>query len=167
MKAVIEDIVPRFKPTIESSGKTLEVSLPETPVAAVVDSEALTKILSNLVTNAIKYGRSYIRMALTADADSFQFTIANDGVIVAPEKREEIFTLFSRLEKEENGSPGTGIGLAYARNLAQMHGGTLVMDASTEENIFTLAIPLGNSEEPVAEAAPDDLEHVLKRNEGG
>lgn len=166
VKAVIEDIVPRFKPTIESSGKTLEVSLPETPVAAVVDSEALTKILSNLVTNAIKYGRSYIRMALTADADSFQFTIANDGVIVAPEKREEIFTLFSRLEKEENGSPGTGIGLAYARNLAQMHGGTLVMDASTEENIFTLAIPLGNSEEPVAEAAPDDLEHVLKRNEG-
>lgn len=168
VKAVVGELVPRFRPTVESSGKTLEVSLPEEPVRAVVDSEALTKILSNLVTNAIKYGRSYIKMTLTADADSFRFTIANDGDVVAPEKREEIFSLFSRLDKEEAnaGIPGTGIGLAYARNLAQMHGGTLIMDASTQENVFVLTIPLGAEGDQAAETVPDDLEHMLKRNEG-
>lgn len=160
IKALMQGFVPRFLPTIESSGKTLEMKLPDMPVEALVDSEAITKILSNLFTNAIKYGESYIHVELEKNDDGgFTIRFSNDGVVVAPEKREEIFGLFSRLESRETGA---GIGLSYARSLAQMHGGTLAMAPSETENIFVLAIPPGTPDEP-SQDAPEvhtDLEAI-------
>lgn len=139
IKALLQGLVPRFLPTVESSGKTLEIKLPDEPVEAVVDSEAITKILSNLFANAIKYGESYIHVELArTDDGGFTIRFSNDGIVVAPEKREEIFGLFSRLESRETGA---GIGLSYARSLAQMHNGTLAMAPSETENVFVLTVP--------------------------
>ncbi len=163
---IINSVLTRFRPTIESSGKTLEVSLPEQPVIAYADSEAITKIISNLFTNAIKYGKTFITLSLTAAPDAFSITIANDGEVVAPEKREEIFTLFMRLENNKN-IPGTGLGLAYARSLAQMHGGSLAMTDNLQINEFVLTIPLAHAAEgrkDEEEANPQNLEQMIKAN---
>ena len=136
-------------------------------MTAYVDSEAVTKIVSNLITNAIKYGRTYIDIELLTTPQDFNLIISNDGDIVAPEKREEIFTLFSRLVTNKN-VPGTGLGLAYARSLAQMHAGTLSMTDSVERNEFILSIPLmDNGQEgknEVEEASARDLEQMIKSN---
>ena len=162
IKALLEHLVPRFLPTIESSGKTLRMELPDGPVLASVDSEALTKIISNLFTNAIKYGKTYIDVNLTADDNAFTLRFANDGEIVAPDKREEIFSLFSRLESNESGA---GIGLAYARSLAQMHGGSLGMDDSDHENVFILALPIGEPDAPAEETPVEtDLDYMVKQS---
>ncbi len=166
VKAIVESCVTRFMPTVESAGKTLEISLPDGPVEAVVDSEAITKIVSNLFTNAIKYGRSYIRVSLGVDNGNFVFSIANDGDVVAADKREEIFTLFTRLGTNKPNVSGTGLGLAYARSLAQMHDGTLAMGDSMSENVFVLTVPVEAA--PDAEPAEEtvaNLEHMLRRNE--
>ena len=163
---ILNACLTRFRPTIESAGKSLEVSIPEQPVMAYVDSEALTKIISNLITNAIKYGKDFIDIKLIAAQDEFSIIILNDGEVVAPEKREEIFTLFSRLENNKN-VPGTGLGLAYARSLAQMHGGTLAMTDNREVNEFKLTIPLiqgEDAEEELDAGATRDLEQMLKTN---
>lgn len=165
VKAIIESCITRFRPTIESAGRRFEISLPDGPVNAVVDSEAITKIVSNMFTNAIKYGHSYIRVALAVDGGNFSFSIANDGEVVATDKREEIFSLFTRLDGSKSNEPGTGLGLAYARSLAQMHDGHLVMGDSTEENVFVLTVPLEAT--PDAEPVEEDvanLEHMLRRN---
>lgn len=159
IKELIESVVPRFQPTVGKSGKTLTLNVPDSPVMANVDSEAITKIVSNLFTNAIKYGSTYINVTLTDAPDRFTLRFANDGAIVARDKREEIFSLFTRLESNQSGA---GIGLAYARSLAQMHGGTLAMDDSLDENVFILSVPKGK---PDAEAEENgshvDLESML------
>lgn len=166
VKKIVESCVTRFMPTVESAGKRLEISLPEGEVEAVVDAEAITKIVSNLFTNAIKYGKSYIRVALTMGEGNFRFEIANDGEVVAPDKREEIFTLFTRLGKHQQNVTGTGLGLAYARSLAQMHEGTLAMGESTVENVFVLTVPTEAKADAVPEKdSVENLEHMLKRNE--
>lgn len=161
IKALVEHLVPRFLPTIESSGKTLTLELPDKPVFAAVDDEAITKIASNLFTNAIKYGKSYIKVTLWADAESFSLRFANDGNIVPPDRREDIFGVFTRIASKE---PGAGIGLSYARSLAQMHGGTLAMDDSATENVFVLNVPIGVPDEvPKENEAATDLEIMTEQ----
>lgn len=163
--SILKECLNRFRPTIESAGKSLTVTLPETPVTAYVDSEAITKIISNMITNAIKYGKTYIDIRLEQTPDNFSIVIANDGDVVAPEKREEIFTLFSRLTAVRN-VPGTGIGLAYARSLAQMHSGTLTMSDATDKNEFILSVPIESGEEvaQAEEATTSDLEKMIQKN---
>lgn len=167
IKTILENCITRFRPTVESAGERLEISIPDQPVMAVVDSEAITKIISNLFTNAIKYGKSYIKVRLDADESGFSITIANDGDVVAPDKREEIFSLFTRLDNKSS-IPGTGLGLAYSRSLAQMHGGSLAMTDNETENEFKLTVPLAaadTEETAKEEKAADDIEKMIKRAE--
>ena len=166
INALIEELVPRFRSTIRSSGKALDLKISSDPIIATVDSEAMTKIISNLFTNAIKYGKTYIHVELTTDGTNFTIRFANDGEVVAPDKREEIFSLFTRLEKHSGHAPGAGIGLSYARSLAQMHGGSLAMDDSLTENVFILTVPIGTPEEEAADVTTEtDLDYMVSRNE--
>lgn len=163
IKSIIDSLVVRFRPTIEENNRVLQIDMPQDEVLATVDSEALTKILSNLFTNAIKYGESYIRLQLVSEQGNVIIRMANDGEVVAPEKREAIFAQFSRLDNNE-GVPGIGIGLAYARSLAMMHDGSLVMAESDSENIFVLSLPVDSAADIEADDSTD-LEYMIKRNE--
>lgn len=160
INALIRKLEQRFRPTIESLGKRIDIELPATPVMACVDIEAITKIISNLFTNAIKYSDSYIKVELKGDKEDFTLTVSNDGDVVAPDKREEIFSLFGRLESHQ---PGTGIGLAYARSLANAHGGKLAMDSSTDRNVFVLTVPYGTTDAEARETTSEtDLEQMIR-----
>lgn len=162
---LVEHLIVLFRPTIDASEKKFELLLPENDVVAYVDAGAVTKIVSNLLSNAIKYSSGYIKVELTSDADAFVLTVSNDGSVVRGEEREHIFRMFARLDTEIPGTeiPGTGIGLAFSRSLAEMHDGSLVMDESDSENIFVLRIPLGEpSDEEDKEVLQTDLEQIVR-----
>ena len=134
----------RFTPLAKEKGLDFTVEAVDN-LHAAVDKEGFTKIVSNLLTNAVKYAETYIRVELkrSEDGKSFSLEITNDGKVVPPAMREEIFKPF--IQYREDGSykaPGTGIGLALARSLAELHGGTLRMDDSSECNRFILTLPL-------------------------
>ena len=124
--------------------------------------EGLTKIISNLLTNAMKYSETYISIKLCAEDEKLILSVCNDGVIVPPEMREEIFKPFTQYKTGVLRSvSGTGIGLALARSLAELHEGTLCMADSTESNCFLLTLPLKHAQtvaigrkEPVASEEP-------------
>lgn len=97
-------------------------------IEAEVDREALTKIFSNLFSNAVKYARSYIRVTAARSGDNFTVSVCNDGPPIPPGMREEIFKPFVQYSGGDGKTPGTGIGLALARSLAELHGGSLVLD---------------------------------------
>lgn len=112
-----------------------------------MDKEGLTKIISNLLTNAVKYSKSYIHIRLYAENGWMHLLISNDGRIVPIEMREEIFKPFIQYKEGViNSVSGTGIGLALARSLAELHGGWLEMNRSLEENTFELKLPLYHAE---------------------
>lgn len=131
----------------------LDLSLPELNV--LVDKEAVTKIFSNLFTNAIKYATSSIsvRIQLSENGEIFTVDFINDGPSIPAEAGKRIFEPFFRMKETEN-KPGTGLGLPLARSLAEMHQGTLDLVDFTENSsmtMFRLTLPvkLSSSLEPM------------------
>lgn len=143
---ILQNTYKRFKPLARQKGLELDINYPEN-LNARVDKEGLTKIISNMLTNAIKYSETYIHIKLYAEGDKLMLSVCNDGHIIPVEMREEIFKPFIQYKAGILSSvSGTGIGLALARSLAELHEGTLCMDDSMEHNCFILSLPLKHAQ---------------------
>lgn len=139
---ILHNTYKRFKSLSRQKGVDFAIELPENLYASV-DREALIKIISNLFTNAIKYSETYIHAQLYVEAEKFFLLISNDGPVVPIEMREEIFKPFIQYKAGRlSAVSGTGIGLALARSLAELHEGTLGMEDTMESNSFLLSLPL-------------------------
>jgi len=112
-------------------------------VYAMADEEALNKIFSNLFSNAIKYGEKRVIVSLDpATPQELTIRFSNDGPLIPAERRERIFEPFYRL-KGNGKEKGTGIGLALARSLAELHEGRIFVDNSADGyNNFVFTLPL-------------------------
>ncbi|OLY92322.1 Signal transduction histidine kinase [Cnuella takakiae] len=129
------------KPLAEQRNLNMSLRLPAKPILGLADGEALNKIFSNLLHNAIKYAQATVRVVASSENDHCTIQVLNDGPLVPPAMREQIFEPFFRL-KENGQQGGTGIGLALARSLAQLHGGSLVLQPHESLNVFVLELPL-------------------------
>ncbi len=157
---IVSSIFERFRPTLRQRHIDARINVPQEPLYAHVDREGFTKIVSNLLNNATKYGESRVSVSLTTDNDQMVLTVANDGNIIPPGMREQIFTPFFRISSDDQSTTtGTGIGLAMARALTELHGGTISMDDSLTENVFCLRIPLNQKDSVVLDspASPASL----------
>ena len=138
---MMSDIVDRFEPAINSLHKLITLDLKEDDVMLQADREAFTKIISNMLNNARKYSESFVQVELSLEDDKLKVAVINDGAKIPADKAEKIFKPFVRLDGTHQVS-GSGIGLPMARSLAEMHGGTLNVDTSSEYNKFVLKLPL-------------------------
>jgi len=143
---LLAESVEGFGPLTKNKALQMNLELPENDVIAYADEEALTKIFSNLLSNAVKYAREKISIRLSAikkDDDSLTLEVSNDGDPIPAEMKEKIFEPFFRL-KQQRKQKGTGIGLALARSLAELHNGLLYLDDEREDgfNTFILSLPL-------------------------
>lgn len=113
------------------------------PALVLGDRVALRRIASNLIENAIAYGR-IARVSLTVSDEAAVFVVEDEGPGVPPEKRAELLEPFVRLEASRNRKTGgSGLGLAIVRSLAEAHGGTLsIGDAGSGGARFSVTIPL-------------------------
>ncbi|WP_183561382.1 hybrid sensor histidine kinase/response regulator transcription factor [Mucilaginibacter sp. SP1R1] len=164
---LLADTFERFKPMAEQTNMHYELIHPDKNLYAFVDIEAFTKIISNLINNAIKYGKSVVEVELLPqDNDStFSIEVRNNGYLVPYEMREKIFKPFFRL-KESDKQIGTGIGLALSRSLAELHKGLLVLNKSMDElNIFMLTLPVHQEKEFDLHNTSDDYELTDKNRE--
>lgn len=138
----LNTMLPRFTPSMEKGGKAFSLELPEQNPQAYIDREAFSKIVSNLLTNAIKYSEKKIYLRLAVSEEHFTLTAGNDGFLIPEGEIEKIFEPFYRLKETEN-MQGSGMGLSLARSLAEFHNGTLVYRHSPEGlNEFVLTLPL-------------------------
>ena len=145
---VLKETHLRFTSLAKQIGLEFTLQLPEADFYAHVNQEAFTKIISNLLNNAVKYSEHYIHVFLevTEGGENKVFCIrtVNDGVIIPREMREEIFQPFVRFNEGDDGkvTTGTGIGLALSRSLAELHQGTLAMGKEEDSNTFCLTLPI-------------------------
>lgn len=105
------------------------------------DRDKLSKIFSNLITNAIKYnnqnGNVYVSLSIE---DNLKIMVEDNGIGIDNDNLEKIFKPYFQ---EKKNISGTGIGLSYAKNLAELHKGFI--DAKSEKgkgSLFTLNLPL-------------------------
>jgi two-component system, OmpR family, sensor histidine kinase KdpD len=111
----------------------------------IADVGRLRRALGNLIANAIKYApeRSPIVVQTTRDSESFVVRVTDDGPGVSPAERDHIFEKFSR-GRRSSAVTGAGLGLAIARSLAELHGGSLrYEDAEGGGATFVLTVPVG------------------------
>jgi signal transduction histidine kinase len=109
---------------------------------AEVDSIRTRQILTNLITNAVKFSprRSEIAIKVRRDEESAHISVADQGPGIPSHSQHELFQKFSRLGA--TGS-GTGLGLYLSRGIARAHGGDLTCDSTAGQGAtFTLSVPL-------------------------
>jgi len=112
-------------------------------------------VVTNLVTNAIKFGDKDqpIASKLIVEHNQLVFEVTSQGVPIAPDKKEAIFERFEQLS---NIKQGQGLGLAIVKQLVVNHGGTIKLSSTAHSNTFTVALPLAfNQTKVVAENKAD------------
>ncbi len=139
-----------FQPAAEQKNINFKLDLPRIALLASVDPEALKKILSNLINNAIKYAESRVQVHLlpfSSEDKVFTIEIKNDGFIIPYEQKEKIFEPFYRMKETEK-QAGTGIGLPLSRSLAELHKGVLdLKKPENNQNVFVLSLPIHQDKE--------------------
>lgn len=133
-----------FEPVAKKKGLDYSIHLPNDNIFTLADDEALNKIFSNLFSNAVKYAEKKVSVVLVTPQKEDKvlvLAIRNDGNLIPDDMREKIFEPFVRL-KENNKQKGTGIGLALARSLVELHGGKLYLEKPENGmNVFIMTIP--------------------------
>jgi len=100
------------------------------PVMLDVKPKALRRCLTNLIENALKYGRQ-AKVTVVLDDRFARMIVDDDGPGIPAERREEAFRPFHRLDEGRNlQAGGSGLGLAIARDIARSHGGDIILDKS-------------------------------------
>lgn len=125
IRALLEDL----KADAERQGHQTELEVVGDP-EVVVRPDAFRRLLTNLVSNAARYGNR-IAIRATHDARYLIVTVDDDGPGIPPDQREEVFRPFFRLDEARNvDGGGTGLGLAIARDIARAHGGDIMLGDS-------------------------------------
>lgn len=139
---------------------SLNVVIPDVPVSIMCASGSIDKIISNLLMNAVKYCKSKITVILEeVDENKVRISVISDGEPITQEERESIFEPFYQSGKTRarlTMTEGVGLGLSFARSLANLHNGTLLLDPSYKDgNSFVLELPKGQSPDGVVEEDED------------
>lgn len=144
LNELLQEAYLTFEPLAKKRKLNYSMNLPSVNIHTMADAEALNKIFSNLFSNAVKYADKEVIVEMQApkkEDDHLIIEFKNDGFIVPPELKEKIFEPFYRL-KETVKQKGTGIGLALARSLVELHRGNLhMLDAAEGRNVFVLRLP--------------------------
>jgi signal transduction histidine kinase len=106
-------------------------------LAAVVDPRVVERVITNLLANAVRYGRPPISISARQRDRHLRVAVSDTGTGVPEELRERLFDRFVRGEK----ASGSGLGLAIARSYARAHGGDLIYDDAQEGARFELILP--------------------------
>jgi signal transduction histidine kinase len=110
--------------TAASRAGEVDVEVPD-GLEAVVDPDAFDRIISNLLTNALRYGRAPIRVTAQREDGRLQIAVEDRGEGVPSEFVPRLFERFSRSDPSRRRAGGTGLGLAIAHSYAEAHAGEL------------------------------------------
>jgi two-component system sensor histidine kinase MtrB len=138
VRSQVEEIVS----TAVADPSSVQIDVPNDAVA-IVDRNVLDRIISNLVTNAFRYGEPPVRVYAERSDNHLRVYVEDSGNGVAPEFVPNLFERFTRSEGSRASATGTGLGLAIARSYARAHGGDLVYeDAEPHGARFNVILPV-------------------------
>ncbi|MEX2431392.1 MAG: ATP-binding protein [Dehalococcoidia bacterium] len=146
VRDLIADAVESMKQATDIHETVVAVG-PDLPLA-VADADKVTQVLINLLSNAIKYSPSGGRITVSAHHDTANarlvIAVTDEGIGIAQEHQQSLFTTFQRLDREETRSiRGTGLGLYVVKSLAEMmHGSVWVESELDKGSTFYFSLPL-------------------------
>ncbi len=110
----------------------------ESPLLCTVRPNALKRCVTNLVDNALRYGR-HVAIGARRDGEAVEISVDDDGPGVPPEHREDVFRPFFRLAPARDPlAGGVGLGLAVARDIVHGHGGDITLGEAPQGGLRVL-----------------------------
>ena len=146
LAALTTDLGSVFRAAFQRAGLTFEVDCPPLGEPAYVDREMWEKVVLNLLSNALKYTvAGSVRMSLAAVDGHAVLRVADTGIGIAAQDMPHLFERFHRgSTPQARSNEGSGIGLALAKELVGLHGGSITAESQPGTgSTFTVLIPLG------------------------
>jgi len=125
------------------------------PVFALADPTKLKQILLNLISNAIKYNSENGKVTLSYESESpnrVRIKVADTGRGIPKEQQELVFNPFNRLDAENSGIEGTGIGLTITKRLLESMDGSISLESEPGKTCFTILLPKGTETQTLERA---------------
>jgi signal transduction histidine kinase len=123
----------------------IEVSAPDEPVLLRCDPLRIEQVVSNLISNAIKYspGGGTVWVALTRTAEEATIAVTDQGIGISAEDQRRLFEPFRRAGPSRETIPGVGLGLFVTRTIVEGHGGRIEIESRPEKgSTFLVYLPL-------------------------
>lgn len=146
MSAIIRDQVAFHLPKAESESIRLEIDVPEVLPPILANRRNMEEVLSNLITNAIKYSPDggQVLVSAFAENDSLCIRVKDSGLGISPEDLKLIFKQFYRIKNEKTRYiNGTGLGLAIVKSILESHQGRIKVESRPGEgSTFIVFLPV-------------------------
>lgn len=144
LNLMMEQIIDDFYPTLREVNKSITLNYDE-PISINGDPDKLSRVFNNLIKNAISYSKeeSEIVINLKKDNNNAIVEVINKGKQISKEKLSKIFEKFYRLDSARTSrTGGSGLGLAIAKDIVELHNGTIIAESNEEETTFRVTLPL-------------------------
>lgn len=124
----------KFENRIDEKSLDISVDIPDKKVSVIADKDAITRVITNIFDNAIKFSDDggYINISVSTKQDKAYIAITNDGVGIEEDAIPYVFDRFYKTDSSRHNKNGTGLGLYMVKNIINMHG----------ENIAVQSMPL-------------------------
>ena len=144
LNLMLEQIIDDFYPTLRELNKSIKLNYNES-ISINGDPDKLSRVFNNLIKNAISYSKeeSEIVINLKKDNNNAIVEVINKGKQISKEKLSKIFEKFYRLDSARTSrTGGSGLGLAIAKDIVELHNGTIIAESNKEETTFRVTLPL-------------------------
>lgn len=146
--AIVKKAIRLFEHMAQEQHITMTVNMPDEPMNIMCAKDSVLTIITNLLSNAVKYGKEKVNINVGCpDGKTAVVKVDSDGEVIPEFDKERIFQIFFQRDGAAKEGQGTGLGLPYARNLANMHNGKLYLDCNVQDmNSFVLELPVEQAE---------------------
>jgi signal transduction histidine kinase len=141
VEAVIQNAIKLSPATLTLEDKKLHLHLSEDLPFVLGEADKLTRVVGNLLSNALKYAHQDIKLAAYVDGDQVVLSVQDDGPGIPPDAKEKIFEKFKQVGGREQ-RQGTGLGLTFCRLMVEAHGGRIWVESENGAgSTFFFTIP--------------------------
>lgn len=167
MGMILRDLFSFYKNTVEQKGIEFNIEAPASGVYAYADEERITQVITNLISNAIKFTNEGGRITLRLKHEERELvcSIEDAGIGIAESDLNRIFEKFQQLTKVYGpGEKGTGLGLSIAKKIIEMHKGRIWAKSRLGEGSeFYFSLPRYSEEEILREHIKGSIEEAKER----
>ena len=162
VREVVENVCLRFVTMARQKHIDFAFELPAEKLQASADKEALTKIVSNLLSNALKFTQKGAVKLITGYSDgNFILTVDDTGTGIDKEKQDRIFKPFERLGNAAT-QDGFGLGLPIVKQLVELMNGRISVESVKDKGSkFTVVLPLPKTEETESDGKKEQVQDII------
>jgi signal transduction histidine kinase/DNA-binding response OmpR family regulator/ligand-binding sensor domain-containing protein len=161
LKILVQRLLNDFAPAANAKNISLSLEAETSETLVSIDKGQMEMAINNLISNAIKFtpanGKVWIKMH--SEGNSLMLQVCDNGIGIAPEHLDKIFNRFYQVPSASGQQGGSGIGLAFAKNIVELHNGTITVSSTPGQGtVFTISLPISQKAEKPSPISTDYAE---------